>query len=138
MPDDIFEGSFMEFVAGESFVSDSERAWLRWARKVERLLVHDLDGDQSTEGHSDDYAYAAWEAGDSPEEYAAAVRAAYPLSGYDGTLDDFIRRYCAANTITVDGDVFGVMFSTKRRFTEAEARLLIEDGARIFHLKRKG
>jgi hypothetical protein len=60
--------------ASESYVSDSEREWLRWVAKVEKLIGHDLDGDQDRDGYSLDYAYGCWEAGDPPEQHAILVR----------------------------------------------------------------
>lgn len=65
------------FMAGESYVSPSERAWLAWCKAVERLLGHDLDGNDEREtgvGYSLDEAHACWEAGDSPQSYAQEVR----------------------------------------------------------------
>lgn len=73
-PDDIFEGSFMEFAVGESYVSPRERAWERWVAKVEKLLGHDLDGNQDRDGYSLDYAYDAFADGLSVAEYAAEVQ----------------------------------------------------------------
>lgn len=45
-----------------------------WAAKVERLLGFSLDGDQSTDGYSIDYARDNFIQGKTPEEYAAVVR----------------------------------------------------------------
>ncbi len=67
------EHPFAVFMAGESYVSPGERAWLAWIKKVEKLLGFDLDGDQNRDGYSLDMAYAAWEAGESAAAYAAEV-----------------------------------------------------------------
>lgn len=40
--------------------------WLNWTARVESLLGHDLDGDQSLDGYSLDAAYELWTAGYSP------------------------------------------------------------------------
>ena len=73
---DICEGSHLEFVASESFVSQGERRWLRWVARVERLIGHSLDGDQATDGYCLDYAYDAWADGASPEQHAAEIATA--------------------------------------------------------------
>lgn len=71
---DLTEHPFAIFMAGESYESPSEKAWLAWAAEVEEIVGHDLDGDEDTDGYSIDGAYAAWEAGDcSPAEYAAEI-----------------------------------------------------------------
>lgn len=59
------EHPFQQFMTGESYVSDDERAWLRWVKRVERCLGHSLDGDDVWDGYSLDGAYGAWEAGDT-------------------------------------------------------------------------
>ncbi len=56
--------------------SPSDRRWYAFCRKVEALIGVDLDGDEDEDGYSIDGAYAAWEVGVSPAEYAAEVRAA--------------------------------------------------------------
>lgn len=53
--------------------SPSERAWLKWAARVEKLVGHSLDGDQQADGYSLDFAHDAFEAGHIPESYAADV-----------------------------------------------------------------
>lgn len=71
------EHPFAEFMAAENYVSDGERAWLAWAKKVKRLAnVADLDGNQDADGYSLDMAYAAWESGASAETYATEVKGA--------------------------------------------------------------
>jgi hypothetical protein len=56
---------------GESFVSEGEKAWFRWVKKVEKLLGHSLDGDQEKDGYSLDYAHDAFMDGLTAEQYAA-------------------------------------------------------------------
>ena len=45
----------------------------KWAARVEKILGHDLDGDQSTDGYSLDFALKAYEAGATVENYSADV-----------------------------------------------------------------
>lgn len=56
----------------------SERAWLRWVRKVEAHLGHDIDGDQDRDGYCLDMAYDAFKAGTSVEAYCATVLVVRP------------------------------------------------------------
>lgn len=49
-------------------------AWDRWADKVEKLLGHDLDGDEALDGFSVDGALAAFERGQGAADYADVVR----------------------------------------------------------------
>lgn len=63
------------FAAGESYESPGDRAWAKWVKKAERLLGHDLDGNQDTEGYSLDSAYAAFEAGEAAKTYVDEVNA---------------------------------------------------------------
>lgn len=72
--EDLSDHPFAIFMEGESYSSPSEQAWLAWCKAVERLLGHDLDGDDESEGYSLDEAYACWEAGDSPQTYVDEVR----------------------------------------------------------------
>lgn len=68
-----------ESVARESGEPDrSERAWLRWLDKAEKLLGHDLDGDDRNYagcGYSMDESYEKFREGLSPEAYIALVKA---------------------------------------------------------------
>ena len=57
----------------ENYVSPGEQAWLRWVKKVERLLGHELDGNQDRDGYSLDFAYDCWKHGDTPEAYVKEV-----------------------------------------------------------------
>jgi len=67
---DIVEGSFMEFAAGESYVSPRERDWLRWVKRVEKIVGREIDGDEG-DGICLDYAHDAFCDGLTPEEYVA-------------------------------------------------------------------
>jgi hypothetical protein len=65
------------------------------------------------------------------------------LSADDGkadrpsSLDLFVQLYCREHGIDVDGDVFGVMFSgIQTEWTTTEAAQIIEDGVRIYGLRR--
>ena len=54
----------------------SDAAWLRWCAEAERLLGHDLDGndvDQTGDGYSLDEAYDVFRQGHSAHAYAAMV-----------------------------------------------------------------
>lgn len=73
MYDDLNDHPVAVFAQGESYVSDSEQQWLRWVKKVERLLGHDLDGNQDRDGYSLDLAYDCWKQGDVPEQYVSYV-----------------------------------------------------------------
>lgn len=68
------EHPFMDFVASESYVSPTEKRWLAWVKKVEKLLGHNLDGNQNTDGYSLDFAHDAFMDGATADEYVAEVR----------------------------------------------------------------
>lgn len=70
---DLNDHPFAVFIAGESYESPTEKAWLAWCRKVEKLLGHSLDGNQERDGYSLDFAYGAWEAGETAKAYAAEI-----------------------------------------------------------------
>ena len=53
----------------ESYESAGDRDWYRWIKKAKVLAGHDLDGRQYEDAYSLDGAYAAWEAGQTPEGY---------------------------------------------------------------------
>lgn len=55
--------------------SPSEKRWYAFCREAEKLLGFDLDGTESEDGYSLDFAHDAFQAGKSPAEYAAGVRA---------------------------------------------------------------
>lgn len=68
-----------EIWAAENYVSDSEQSWLRWYEHATQVAGHSLDGDNSAgnpdpDGYSVDEAYAAWEAGQTPEEYVKSFQ----------------------------------------------------------------
>ncbi len=63
----------LEFAQLESFVSESENAWLDWANECEKALGHSLDGDYETDGYSMDGAYSAWQSGVSIADFVATV-----------------------------------------------------------------
>lgn len=58
----------------ESYVGPG--AWERFVARVERLIGHDLDGDQERDGYSLDYAHDAFMAGVTADEHALGVKAA--------------------------------------------------------------
>lgn len=58
----------------ESADAHGDLAWLRWCAVVEKLLGHDLDGDEQKNGYSIDYACEFWASGGTPADYAAAVK----------------------------------------------------------------
>lgn len=66
-----------ENIARESGIPDqTERAWFRFAKECERLLGHDLDGNDTAGfdcGYSIDEAYDKWQAGYTPHAYVAMV-----------------------------------------------------------------
>ncbi len=66
-----------ESVAFESGASDnSERKWLRWIDTAERLIGHDLDGndvEQKGCGYSLDEAYDMFRKGTTPHAYVVTV-----------------------------------------------------------------
>lgn len=59
----------------ENYESPFEKRWMRWSDQVEKLLGHDLDGDEASDGYSIDGAFANFEAGETAENYVAEVRA---------------------------------------------------------------
>lgn len=52
-----------------------ESAWEFWVRRVEKLIGHDLDGDQDFDGYSLDTTYEMWESGLTPVEAFARIEA---------------------------------------------------------------
>lgn len=63
----------LEFAASESAALEPSD-WEKWVNQVETILGHDLDGNETEDGYSLGYASDAWEAGKTPEQYAASVR----------------------------------------------------------------
>lgn len=74
-----------ENVARESGMPDqTERAWLRFVKECERLLGHDLDGNDTAGfdcGYSIDEAYDRWRAGSSAPGYVDEIK---KRDRYDG------------------------------------------------------
>jgi hypothetical protein len=64
--------TFMEFAQYESDAL-KDGPFETWAKKVEKILGHDLDGDQQTDGYSLDFALDEFNKGMTPAEYAATV-----------------------------------------------------------------
>lgn len=66
----------VENVAREIGCSDSDTEWERFYDEVERLLGHDLDGNDINgvgDGYSIDEACIAWQAGSSAHAFVAMV-----------------------------------------------------------------
>lgn len=59
--------------ASENFVSASDREWARYVRRAEKLLGHSIDGNQSTDGYSLDYAFDYFANCDAVEIYVSDV-----------------------------------------------------------------
>lgn len=66
--------SHLAVAQAESLSLDSDIVWLRWCRRAEDMLGHDLDGDQRADGYSIDGAYAAFCDGASVLEYVLDVQ----------------------------------------------------------------
>lgn len=66
----------LEFAALESAMLEtaSDRAWSCWVSRVEKLIGHDLDGDQARDGYSMDFAYDAWQSGIPAAVHAQTVK----------------------------------------------------------------
>lgn len=58
------------------FVSSNERRFFAWVCQAEDMLGHGLDGDQSADGYSLDYARTAFDEEWSVVEYVLTVKAA--------------------------------------------------------------
>jgi hypothetical protein len=58
----------------ESWAATHKSPFELWAERVEKLLGHDLDGNQDTDGYSLDYALDQFNSGMSAERYARAVK----------------------------------------------------------------
>jgi hypothetical protein len=59
------------------FLSENsrDRRFFAWVRQAEDMLGHGLDGDQSVDGYSLDYARTAFDEGWSVVEYVLTVKA---------------------------------------------------------------
>lgn len=62
-----------EMIAYEFGESNEDRRWDNWVREAERLLGHDLDGDEAINGYSLDSAYNAFTRRITPQAYVNAV-----------------------------------------------------------------
>lgn len=65
----------------ENYSSPGEIAWDLFVARVEKLIGSDLDGDQERDGYSIDYAFAAFEAGETADSYALEAHAAIAERG---------------------------------------------------------
>jgi hypothetical protein len=63
-----------EMIAYEFGASNEDRRWDRWTALVERLLGHDLDGDQDVDGYSIDFAFDEFRKRITPAQYVATVK----------------------------------------------------------------
>ena len=69
-PDDIH----MAIWQAEQAVPEHEARWLMWIEEVEKLLGHDADGDQSTDGYSMDGFYDMFKTGMSAVSAVESLR----------------------------------------------------------------
>ena len=53
---------------------DKPTAWEAWVKSVESMIGHSLDGDQTIDGYSLDYAYETFRCGTTAREYAAHIK----------------------------------------------------------------
>ena len=68
------ENYHLELGLSESYAATSDcKTWLRWAARVESILGHSLDGDQTADGYSIDFAVDAFDLGATPEQYSEDV-----------------------------------------------------------------
>lgn len=65
--------NFFEFHRYESDAATQVSPFEKWAKRVEVILGHDLDGDQQRDGYSLDFALVAFENGMTPQAYATTV-----------------------------------------------------------------
>lgn len=113
--DDLNDHPFAVFMAGESYVSPTERAWLAWCKECERLLGHDLDGDQATDGYSMDAAYAAWEAGVTAAEHRSETSPSQTTASRADAMFEIID--------TLDAGKVVASYPTHRRAFNASRKL---------------
>lgn len=64
---------FMEQVHYEFDLALRKSPFEKWADRVERIVGHDLDGDQSEDGYSLDGALEAFESGMTAKDYARQI-----------------------------------------------------------------
>lgn len=60
--------------AAENYESALQRAWLTWIDKVEKLLGHTPDGDQTEDGYSLDGFHELWQLGLHPSEAVRVIK----------------------------------------------------------------
>lgn len=70
--DDLNDHPFAIHAAAEAAGLD-DTAWERWTARAEKILGHSLDGNQELDGYSLDFAFDAFKAGTSAEDYAASI-----------------------------------------------------------------
>lgn len=63
----------LEFAASES-AALVPTAWETWISQAERVVGHNLDGDQRVDGYSYDGAYDAFKAGRTAAQYVRTVQ----------------------------------------------------------------
>jgi hypothetical protein len=75
MPDDVIDlnetNPHAALWRSENYESPAEKRWLKWVAQVEKIVGHDLDGDQDKDGYSLDYANNAFAWGLTPQQYVA-------------------------------------------------------------------
>jgi hypothetical protein len=71
--DDLNEHPFAVFMRGERVETESDIAWDRWVKKVEKFLGHSLDGNEEEDGYSLDFAHDAFTNGESAEDFAEEI-----------------------------------------------------------------
>lgn len=63
----------LEVLQVENFQSSAEKSWLKWIEEAESKIGYSLDGDQTTDGYSYDFAYDAWESGKTVDKYLTSL-----------------------------------------------------------------
>jgi hypothetical protein len=66
---------FMEFHRYEMDAATYVSPYEKWVARVEKILGHDLDGDQKRDGYSLDFALIEFEKGVSAKDYARSISA---------------------------------------------------------------
>lgn len=122
----------LEFAKYESNQIYAEDPWLAFVAKVEILIGHDLDGDNSVDaigagtadGYSIDGAYEAWRRGETAEAHAQQILKFRP-ENHSWNPTDADKAEAAKNGVTFGKDRFGVMRSFKSvgELTQVEAEV---------------
>ena len=55
---------------------DGDADWIEWVTDLEETIGHPLDGDQSADGYSLDWAYRLWQQGHSVDGALEAINTA--------------------------------------------------------------